>query len=69
MICGFCSMEIDEKEARHACAACPLHKNGCKRLKCPRCGYENPETPAFIRRLAEWRDARERRRKRAEQTS
>ena len=55
MTCGFCGAEIDESKARHACASCPMKKKGCVRVKCPRCGYENPETPALFKRLAQWR--------------
>ncbi len=61
MTCGFCGAPIDESLARHACASCPLGKDGCRRLRCPRCGYENPETPAIFRRLTAWREAREQR--------
>lgn len=31
-----------------------LHGGGCKSVRCPRCGYEMPEEPAFLGRIAAW---------------
>ncbi len=52
MTCGFCGCVIDEDEARRSCSSCPMAREGCRRIKCTTCGYENPETPAFIQWLA-----------------
>ncbi len=60
MICGFCGKEIDEARAGAACQKCPLGKSQCHLLKCPRCGYENPRTPSFFRRIAAWKNKSER---------
>lgn len=47
MKCAFCGAEYDEKEARKSCASCPLR--GCGLLRCPRCGYETPPPPRWLK--------------------
>ena len=37
--CGFCGYEFRPAEAVPACGGCPLTRN-CRRIRCPRCGYE-----------------------------
>lgn len=53
MNCSFCGVTFDEAEARSACDAC-LTSEGCARLRCPQCGYESPEVPAWLQRLRNW---------------
>jgi len=60
--CAFCGTEFDEETAVHACRSCTFFGTGCKRVKCPNCGYEMAAEPGFVRRLREWwRGRRERR--------
>lgn len=51
MRCPFCGKSFDEDEARKECAANCSLLGGCKKLKCPHCGYETPATPRWIRWL------------------
>ena len=57
--CGFCGKEFLEDRGQAACGAC-LFSGGCRWIRCPHCGYENPETPEWLRRLARlgalWKD-------------
>lgn len=53
LVCGFCGREFEEDRAQPACGACPLAR-GCRWVRCPYCGYENPETPRWLERLAGW---------------
>jgi hypothetical protein len=64
MRCAFCGHEFSEEEAIQGCGGCPVGK-GCQMLKCPRCNYEIPAEPAWIKKLkkllgrvAEWRHRR-----------
>ncbi len=50
MKCSFCGLEFKEEEARKGCAGCSLTK-GCQMIRCPRCGYEMPPEPEWIKRL------------------
>lgn len=62
MACGFCAREFVEDRGQSACGACPL-TGGCRWVRCPHCGYENPETPSWMRRVKAWvgsRGSRER---------
>ncbi len=43
--CAFCGHDFAEDRAQPACQACPLSR-GCRALRCPHCGYENPVRPA-----------------------
>lgn len=50
MRCGFCGHEFDEEKGVRGCAGCPTAV-GCKMVKCPKCNYENPPEPAWLKRL------------------
>lgn len=50
MTCGFCGDEFREDRGQPACRACPL-SSGCRFVRCPRCGYENPVRPDWLERL------------------
>gem|GEM_PF-1857304 len=54
VVCGFCGREFAEDRGQPACRACPLSAatGGCRRLRCPHCGYENPVLPRWLVRLA-----------------
>ncbi len=43
--CGFCGRDFEEDRAQPTCQACPLAR-GCRAIRCPHCGYENPAVPA-----------------------
>lgn len=46
--CPFCGREYDEAAAQKACGTCSLF-GGCKKLKCPHCGYEVPAEPRMVK--------------------
>ena len=50
MRCAFCGNEFSEEEGIRGCRNCPLGK-GCKMLKCPRCNYETPLEPGWLKKL------------------
>ena len=50
MNCAFCGKEFDETAARDGCKTCSMF-GGCRNVRCPHCGYETPEEPAFVRWL------------------
>ncbi len=50
MKCSMCGLEFEERTAAAACAGCPLNR-GCKLIKCPRCGFETPPEPEWIKNL------------------
>jgi hypothetical protein len=50
MRCAFCGHEFSEEEAIRGCKNCPVG-NGCQMLKCPRCNYETPPEPVWIKKL------------------
>lgn len=53
-VCGFCGEVFEEDRGQPACLGCPLAE-GCRYVRCPACGYENPVTPAWLERLrARW---------------
>jgi Fe2+ transport system protein FeoA len=56
VMCGLCGRAVAAPETRQACAGCGL-AGGCRRWKCPHCGYENPAEPALLRW---WRRVRRR---------
>jgi hypothetical protein len=47
MVCGLCHREFGEEAAVNGCKGCPM--GGCKRLRCPHCGYEMPPEPRWLR--------------------
>jgi len=51
VVCGFCAREFAEDRGQSACGVCPL-TGGCRWIRCPYCGFENPETPRWVDRLA-----------------
>lgn len=58
MTCAFCSLEFSEEEARKsACSRCG-RSGGCGMIRCPRCGYEAPVEPDWIKRLKRWMGGR-----------
>jgi rubredoxin len=50
MTCGMCARTFDEERGQPSCQACPL-SSGCRFVRCPHCGYENPVEPAWLLRL------------------
>jgi len=60
MTCAYCHTEFDESTSRLACSACGVSE-GCQRLRCPKCGYDTPEEPAFVKKLRAWWRGRSRR--------
>jgi len=50
MICSFCDKEFDEHASEKACRQCSLF-GGCKKVKCPHCGYESPKQPKSLKWL------------------
>ncbi|MBI4632929.1 MAG: hypothetical protein HY742_03450 [Deltaproteobacteria bacterium] len=46
--CGFCGYEFSEEEGIRGCRNCPLG-SGCKMVKCPRCNYEIPPEPEWVK--------------------
>lgn len=53
MACGYCGRTFAEDQGQPACANCPL-KGGCRFVRCPHCGYENPCAPHWVERLRGW---------------
>lgn len=50
MQCGFCGHTFKEAEGVQGCKNCPLAQ-GCRMLKCPKCNYENPAEPVWLKRV------------------
>ena len=50
MTCSFCGREFSEAQAEKECRTCSVF-GGCKKVKCPYCGYEMPRQPAFFKRF------------------
>lgn len=50
MRCAFCSLEFDERLARRSCSGC-FKLGDCSMVKCPRCGYEVPPEPGWIKSI------------------
>ena len=49
--CPFCDNTFTEEESAASCARCAMFgAGGCKKLRCPHCGYEMPP-PARLPRL------------------
>jgi hypothetical protein len=53
MTCGMCARTFEEDRGQATCRACPL-SSGCRFVRCPHCGYENPVEPAWLLRLRQW---------------
>ena len=53
MKCGLCQFEFNEDSAaKSACKGC-LKFGTCRLVKCPKCGYEMPPEPKWIKKLKE----------------
>lgn len=39
--CAMCRRSYDADQSAGACASCTLIADGCGKVKCPYCGYEN----------------------------
>ena len=50
MICSFCAHEFDETSAQAGCSGCGK-SSGCNMIKCPKCGYEMPPEPRWVKKL------------------
>ena len=50
VVCGFCAETFSEDLGQPVCRACPL-SGMCHQIRCPKCGYENPLPPAWLRAL------------------
>ncbi len=50
MRCVFCSFEFDEESSQRPCSGC-FRLGNCSMVKCPRCGYETPPEPRWLRRI------------------
>jgi hypothetical protein len=48
--CAFCGYEFTKEEGSQGCRSCPV-KAGCNMVKCPRCNYEIPPEPAWVRKI------------------
>ena len=53
MRCDFCGYEFKEEDGIQGCRNCPMG-SGCKMVKCPRCNYEIPKEPLWIKKLKKW---------------
>ena len=50
MRCPFCGRTSSAPQAERACKTCALF-GGCKKVKCPHCGYESPAEPRSLKWL------------------
>jgi rubredoxin len=50
MKCTLCGHVFDEATAATGCRGCPL-VNGCELIRCPKCGFETPAEPDWLKRL------------------
>ncbi len=50
MRCDFCGYEFKEEDGKRGCQSCPMSA-GCQMVKCPRCNYEIPRSPEWLRKL------------------
>jgi hypothetical protein len=53
MRCDFCGYEFKEEDGIQGCRNCPMGA-GCKMVKCPRCNYEIPKEPSWIKKIKKW---------------
>ena len=56
--CAMCQREYDADQKAGACSSCSLLTQGCGKVKCPHCGYENqrPLRDALSMTLDKWRE-------------
>ncbi|MCS7064818.1 MAG: hypothetical protein NZL85_00940 [Fimbriimonadales bacterium] len=52
-VCAFCGRELTQEGIERACKGCGAF-GGCRLVKCPSCGYEQPQEPLWLRKLIEW---------------
>lgn len=57
MRCPFCGVEFDAEAARKECRNCSM-LGGCKKVKCPKCGYESPAETGLVKFIRKWRQRR-----------
>ncbi len=57
MKCSFCGFSFDEQTAQKGCNGCPF-QGGCRKIKCPNCGFEMPEEAGLVKLLRNWRGKR-----------
>ncbi|MFC1576820.1 hypothetical protein ACFL42_01715 [Candidatus Omnitrophota bacterium] len=50
MKCALCSFEFCEKQAERSCCGC-FRSGGCSMIRCPRCAYEVPRVPEWLKRM------------------
>ena len=50
MICALCNKTFSPDATHHECRRCALF-GGCRKVKCPYCGYENPAEPRSLKWL------------------
>lgn len=50
MKCTLCSFRYDEQEAQKSCSSCLVTK-GCRPIRCPRCGFETPPEPKWLKTI------------------
>lgn len=57
ILCLMCGREYDVDQSAGACASCTLLTQGCGKVKCPNCGYENqrPLRDALVMTVDRWR--------------
>ena len=53
LVCGMCRRPFAEDRGQAACNGCPLHE-GCRFVRCPHCGFENPVEPPWLQALRKW---------------
>jgi hypothetical protein len=49
--CGFCGHEFAEEEGIRGCGGCGK-PTACANIRCPRCNYENPLEPAYVKKIS-----------------
>lgn len=62
MICPFCQKTFTEQDSQKVCGHCSL-TGGCKKVKCPYCGYETPVETGLVKALRRWKEKRNERSK------
>lgn len=54
-LCGYCDKYFSQP-GEAGCGSCS-HSIGCKKVKCPYCGYDNPpveEMPAWFKKIGQY---------------
>ena len=50
MMCPFCGKAFDAQASQSACHTCSM-LGGCKKVKCPHCGYDMPAETKLVQWL------------------